>query len=422
MLARFSVYCGTMRTAILLILPLLISSCSFQQAESNDGAAPLNGPSFLVLDLGPDELVVQIELSTRTGAESLLIRNAEEEIILDFQGRRGDTLHWSFPFYDSRLYLLDKPAGAMKGCWLNEAKGPDYIIPISIREGKLMPCVSSTDIGQRYQAHFTPEDTSSAFKAIGLFQDKGSDGVSGTFATEMGDFRFLDGYACGGNLRIGCFDGAHAFLFTARIDHDSILDGMFYSGNHWSAPWVAWKDESFLLRPADELTHVQDSSALWKTPMISPKGDSVSLGEVAEAGQVVMLQVLGTWCPNCLDESRFLAELYHDYGSQGLHVVPLAFEMSSVPSEALATIETYRADLDLPYPIYLGGQKSKSIATSTLSALNHVMSYPTCIIIDRSGNVRRVYTGFYGPGTGELYQDHVQETRALLEELLAEHY
>ena len=52
--------------------------------------------------------------------------------------------------------------------------------------------------------------------------------------------------------------------------------------------------------------------------------------------------------------------------------------------------------------------------------LNRVISFPTAIYIDRTGKVRKIHTGFNGPGTGEPYQRFVDEYGLFIESLLRE--
>jgi hypothetical protein len=52
--------------------------------------------------------------------------------------------------------------------------------------------------------------------------------------------------------------------------------------------------------------------------------------------------------------------------------------------------------------------------------LNHVISFPTTIIIDKKGKVRNIHTGFSGPATGDYYLDYITEFNHLIDELLAE--
>jgi hypothetical protein len=52
--------------------------------------------------------------------------------------------------------------------------------------------------------------------------------------------------------------------------------------------------------------------------------------------------------------------------------------------------------------------------------LKGTVSFPTTIFIDRSGKVRRIHTGFTGPGTGEHYHQFVKEFNVFMSELLGE--
>jgi hypothetical protein len=50
--------------------------------------------------------------------------------------------------------------------------------------------------------------------------------------------------------------------------------------------------------------------------------------------------------------------------------------------------------------------------------ITKIKSYPTSIIIDKSGNVVKIHTGFYGPSTGKYYDDYTHEMESLMTELL----
>ena len=75
----------------------------------------------------------------------------------------------------------------------------------------------------------------------------------------------------------------------------------------------------------------------------------------------------------------------------------------------------------MTYPILLAqyGSGSKSKMQDKLPALNHIISYPTSIFIDRTGKVRKIHTGFNGPGTGEKYTSYKAEFERFVGELLA---
>ena len=47
--------------------------------------------------------------------------------------------------------------------------------------------------------------------------------------------------------------------------------------------------------------------------------------------------------------------------------------------------------------------------------LNHILSYPTTIFIDKKGSVRKIHTGFNGPATGKEYDDFKAEFEGFIE-------
>ena len=51
------------------------------------------------------------------------------------------------------------------------------------------------------------------------------------------------------------------------------------------------------------------------------------IGE-AEEGQALILELFGSWCPNCHDAGKYLAEVSEKYHDRGLRVIGLAFELT----------------------------------------------------------------------------------------------
>jgi hypothetical protein len=50
--------------------------------------------------------------------------------------------------------------------------------------------------------------------------------------------------------------------------------------------------------------------------------------------------------------------------------------------------------------------------------LNHVLSFPTLIFIDKNEKVQKIHTGFNGPGTGESYDEFMIEFNEIINGLL----
>ena len=116
------------------------------------------------------------------------------------------------------------------------------------------------------------------------------------------------------------------FLFTANYENSKLTNGMFYSGNHWQAKWSAIKNEDFKIASADSLTYLNEGYESLAFEFPDKNGSVVSFEQSKFLGKVTIVQVIGTWCPNCMDETRYFADLYQRYHNQGLEIVALCFE------------------------------------------------------------------------------------------------
>ena len=54
------------------------------------------------------------------------------------------------------------------------------------------------------------------------------------------------------------------------------------------------------------------------------------------------------------------------------------------------------------------------------TCVSSMFSFPTSIFIGKDGTVRRVHTGFNGPGTGDYYTEYVKITDSLVKSSLEE--
>jgi hypothetical protein len=75
---------------------------------------------------------------------------------------------------------------------------------------------------------------------------------------------------------------------------------------------------------------------------------------------------------------------------------------------------------NIEWPILYAGRANKKETAEALPDLDTFLSYPTSIFIDKQGRVRKVHTGFTGPGTGEYYERMCKEFRNVIEEMLQE--
>jgi thiol-disulfide isomerase/thioredoxin len=268
-----------------------------------------------------------------------------------------------------------------------------------------------------WETYFSP-DLKEEYVGKGIFLQE-DNRVTGTFRTTTGDYRYLDGILDGDSLKLSAFDGAHAFLFNARVT-DSTMNGVFYSGNHFKEPFVATRNDGFELPNPDSLTFLNDGYDKLAFTFPDVKGNLISLSDDTYQDKVVVVQLMGTWCPNCLDETKFLVDYLEE--NNDIEVIGLAFESAKTKEIAIEGIERLKDRIGVDYPILLAqyGTYDKQKAQEKLPMLNHVLSYPTTIFVDKKRNVRKIHTGFNGPATGEKFIEFKKDFNELMTELVSE--
>jgi thiol-disulfide isomerase/thioredoxin len=127
---------------------------------------------------------------------------------------------------------------------------------------------------------------------------------------------------------------------------------------------------------------------------------------------------MGTWCPNCMDETAYLAEVYKKYKVRGLEVVALAYEKTTDPEKVKRNITRLKEKFGVEYEILVTGLSGKKKASESMPFLNSVAAFPTTLILDRNHKVKSIYTGFNGPATGKEYENYKAKTESTIIQLL----
>lgn len=354
------------------------------------------------------------------------IINADEKILVKEinigRDRRTarDTIEIDFPIYDSTIKAVYR-GGIMEGEWIVHNK-KNYSIPFVARQGKterftIQKNKPIADLSGKWKVNFDA-DKENPYVGIGEFEQKGNH-LQGTFLTETGDYRFLEGTVQGDKMYLSCFDGSHAFLFTADIDEDNMLRGLFRSGKHYQSYWEASRDEDFVLTSPDSLTYLKEGFDKISFNFKSPDGRHISLEDEIYNDKVKIVQIFGTWCPNCRDEAKFLVDYFNEYPNDDLKIIGLAFEKHKEEEKYMRALSTYKEKLNIPYDLVYAGPSNKTEAAKSLPMLNKIISYPTMIFVDRNDQVRRIHTGFSGPATSE-YQDFTKDFKSYVQNLLNE--
>lgn len=383
----------------------IVCSCNSNSGESKTDTDPLGTYRIEMLLNDSTSLPFNLALTKHNSIVKAQLFNADETISSEEVNLTGDSLLITLPVFGSKLSFKILDNNTLDGVFTSPNRPSDYKIKLAgKKEGKRFDA-TSTPFSGRYKATFGNDSTD---LAIGIFNFKNGN-VHATFATETGDYRFIEGVVENGKLKMSCFDGAHAFYFDAIVKGDSLVNGNFYSGNHYQTTWNAAKNNDFQLTAATNLTSVLDGTAIINKNI---NGFAIPVS----TAKITAVQILGTWCPNCMDESRFYATtLYPEYKNKGLEIVGLAFEYHGSDSIINARIERFKRDLGIEYPILIAGTDNKSVASDMFPQLSKIISFPSTIFLNQKGEVLRIHTGFYGPGTGEYYDEYIKETREFLD-------
>lgn len=353
-------------------------------------------------------------------ANTLEIYNADEVITVDEIEYKNDSVYIKLPVFEGLLIAKIKDQ-TLNGRFVVEEKGREQAFTAYKSQTRFdNTAKAEKNITGEWETVFSPNTEADKYVAKGIFKQK-ENKVTGTFLTETGDYRYLEGVINGDQLQLSTFDGAHAFLFTGTVT-DSTINGQFYSGNHWKEPFIAKRNANYQLASANNLTYLKDGYDTLAFSFPDADGKLVSLTDDRFKNKVVVVQIMGTWCPNCLDESKFYTQYYNANKDKDIQFVALAFEYAKTEAKAFSFINRLKDRLDITYPILLAqtGSTNKSEANQKLPMLNHVLSYPTSIFIDKTGKVRKIHTGFNGPATGEKYTEFKTEFNAFMTMLLAE--
>lgn len=383
------------------------------------------GPWRASLASAGGELPFGLEIQREGGIHRAVLVNGSERITVPSLAIAGDEVVLDISHYDSTLRAKLAPDGlSLSGEWSKRAGAERRAaLPFTAKFGDAPRFASlgggpsrANDVEGRWSVRFWSEKD----PAVGIFHATEDGTVEGTFLTTTGDYRYLAGSIDGGRLRLSCFDGAHAFLFDARLQEDGRLEGDFWSSDRWHDRWRATRDPSAALPDAFAGVKATDDFGLALLRFPDVDGKLRSLAEFQLAGRALVLQVLGSWCPNCHDETAYLAELDRRYRDRGLAIVGLAFEYSGDFTRDAAQVRRMRERHRAEYPILLAGSAAKDRAAQALPALDRVLAFPTTIFLHRDGRVRAVHSGFAGPGTGAEHERLANEFESLVEELLAE--
>lgn len=340
-----------------------------------------------------DSTQVVLETGSLEFEKPITIKNSTENIIL----RPVSNGLFSVPVFSGSISgVWNAKNTAFVGQWTDSLRPGNYTVPVKIiaTDGPLnTPCSDEAELMEWN----TTEGRLVANVSCGT--------ATATFLTPTGDYRYLSGYINSKGIQLVTFDGAHLFHISADIEGDSLVNGVFKSGTHYTGKWSGVRAHEPLEKHKPTQEHNNEHA--FRISGINPEGDTVvydmySLWDSGKRGLVV--DILGTWCPNCYDEVNLLSTLREE--NPDVEFVSLAFERRDL-DHSLSRIATFKKEMGVDWPVLYGGKASKSVADSAVPFLGGVKSFPTTAFISSSGEIT-VHTGFNGPATGRLHEEEIK--------------
>ncbi len=352
--------------------------------------------------------------------EVMYVLNADETIFITEIDRNGDTVFMKFPVFSSEIAAIfrhDSLVGKYYPKGIDGGIAYDfYAIPGISDRFPWYTEDAAMDVTGRWRFIENP-GTPDSNVLVGEFAQDGNR-VTGTILNPTGDYRFLEGKVSGNKFMLSGIDGAHTLILTADITPDGTMEnGKFMGSQRWKSTWIAERDEDVTIPKGERLIRLKEDAKPFTFAFPDINGDTISLSDPRFKDKVVIVQAVGTWCPNCLDEAVFYRDIYSTYKDQGLEIVALSFEDKTFES-SVPKMKRFKEQTGAGYPFLYAGPRGRESIRSVLYPFEGIMAYPTTIFIDRKGSIRKVETGFSGPGTGKHYERFVDDTRLFVEELL----
>lgn len=407
-----------MKKLVVIVLAILAMACS-----RNNDVTPGWWLGVIQMDSIPGRLDVpfNFEVKNDNGKIQLTVRNADELIAITEVERMDDSLLAKFPTFTSELVMA-----------INDSLS-GYYYPKGTKDGrryKFFAIKGETDrfpwfeeqpkfnVTGRWWFIENPGTADSTVMVAELKQDGSR--VIGTILSTTGDYRYLEGKVAGNMFYFSKCDGAQSIIVRGEITDSTTMENGLISGSpRWVSAWRAMRDDKAQLPEAESLVWVRKGYSTFEFAGTDLNGNRVPSNDERFKGKVLAVLAGGSWCPNCLDEGRFYKTMYEKYRNKGFEVVSLCFEDKTFEA-AQPKIKRFAQSIGADYTFLYVAPRGREQRDSVLYALEGQMAYPTSMILDRNGKIRRVETGFSGPGTGEHYQKFARETEELIVKLLNE--
>ena len=346
--------------------------------------------------------------------------NGDQRVTSNSGRLAGNSLHLNFDSYASRLEATYEN-GELHGQYGNPAKRlSEFSAHPHVDNGTAQATsAAAPDISGEWEIEVDSHKGERAWRLIA--RQSGAE-VSAAILRIDGDTGTLTGTYRDGKFVLSHFSGARPSVMEAEPQADGSLRLTLRSANAVKT-LSAWRPAEArakgLPKPADpqDFTHVKNPNEPFAFQFPDLTGRMVSNADERFRGKVVLVNITGSWCPNCHDEAPYLEALYREYHSRGLEVVGLDFEEAEQLKDP-TRLQAFLKEYGIEYTYLLAGEPSELEAK--IPQAENLNSWPTTFILGRDGRVRAVHAGFAAAASGPYHEELKREVSETIEQLLAE--
>jgi thiol-disulfide isomerase/thioredoxin len=386
-------------------------------------ASPLKAQSIAglwdgVVNVGDFDVPFRIEFAGEGPNIQGWFFNGDEHVTSTGGRLAGKSLTLNFDHYASRLEATLED-GVLKGKYGNPAR-TQYDFVARPHQSVAATTGDVPKIGGLWEI---PNDSPKGEHAWRFIVRQSGREIAAAILRVDGDTGTLTGTFKDGKVLLSHFSGARPSVIELTPQTDGTLDLAFKSPHGGARKLTAIRPAEARVKglpgPTDPAQHtrVKNPNEPFQFSFPDLNGNVVSNTDARFKNKVVLVNVTGSWCPNCHDEAPFLAELYRKYRSLGLEIVALDFEepeQRKDPTRLQAFIKRY----GVQYTYLIAGEPSELQAK--IAQAENLNAWPTTFFLGRDGLVRGVHAGFAAPASGEFNTQLKQDFTNTVERLLSE--
>lgn len=407
---------------ILFFIGLALVVCVYAQGEEQ----VTNNWRIVLERTDQKQIIFQLQRRNEGGKNIFYVLNGAEKIKITDITTLKDSVFFAMPAFESSFRVKLLSNGDLSGTYIKATAGKTQYWKLhgyKNLKGRfdITSGAPKYTISGKWDVTITRANGTTR-KAVAEFEQQGNELV-GTFLTPSADYRYLEGIVTGDSLKLSSFDGDNARLFEAHIDNtNTISGGVFYNGYSGKELWVAQKNDTVSLPASVDPPTLREGFSKLDFTFKDLNGKPVSINDEKYKNKVVIIQIMGSWCANCLDETKFLADYYKNNRTRGVEIIALAYELTIDFDRSKKSLEKFQKLFNVEYPMLITGVATgdERRTEKTLPQITSITSFPTTIFLDKKGNVREIHTSFYGPGSGAYYTAYKNKFYKTVDGLLNE--